>query len=143
MQFSLLQRFRRGADLKAVDRYKPKYENKEQQEEAKGRENEWYRENVLTEEQKALETKNKVEKGRYIKALKELIREKGSKLNPHSEEMPALCSCGALMENIRQLQSKSDNFSATSTLQSRYGTITSSKSTMTRVSGLGSSMDNF
>ena len=62
-------------------------------------------------------------------------------MNPHSEDMPSLCSCGALMENVRQLQSNKNNFDGTSSLQSRYGTIASSKSTMTRVSGIG--MDNF
>ena len=65
------------------------------------RENQWYRENVVTEEQKQVEKKSKVEKGRYITALKALIREKGAKLNPLSEDMPALCGCGAMAENIR------------------------------------------
>lgn len=48
-----------------------------------------------------MEKKTKVEKGRYITALKALIREKGAKLNPMSEDMPALCNCGAMAENIK------------------------------------------
>ena len=56
---------------------------------------------MLTDEQKAYQQKSKVEKRRYIGALKALIKEKGAKLNPLSEDVPALCSCGAMVNNIK------------------------------------------
>jgi hypothetical protein len=39
-----------------------------------------------------------VEKNRYLKALKALVKEKGEKLD--GGEIPSLCSCGALNENL-------------------------------------------
>ena len=63
-QFSMVQRFRKGKDLKAIDKYKPKYENSEQLAEIREKENAWLRENILTDEQKQVEMKSKVEKGR-------------------------------------------------------------------------------
>ncbi len=43
-----------------------------------------------------------VEKSRYLKALKALVKEKGEKLN--GEEIPNLCSCGALNENLASMK---------------------------------------
>jgi len=40
-------------------------------------------------------------------ALKVLVKEKGSKMNPDSSSIPALCSCGAQMENIKQIKRSS------------------------------------
>lgn len=102
MQFSLLQRFRKGRDLRAVDKARPPQDESERQE-LRDREAQWYRENVLTDEQKAYQAKNKVEKRRYIGALKALIKEKGAKLNPLSEDVPSLCSCGAMIDNIKRI----------------------------------------
>ena len=110
----MLQRLRKGKDLKAIDKSKPKFESKEEADAIANRENEWFRENVLTEEQKVVEKKTKVEKGRYINALKALIKEKGAKLNPLSEDMPSLCSCGAQMENIRTLSNHTSKMSTIS-----------------------------
>ena len=69
------------------------------------REHAWYRENVLTDEQKAYQQKSKVEKRRYIGALKALIKEKGAKLNPLSEDVPALCSWEMAGEDFRNCPS--------------------------------------
>jgi hypothetical protein len=55
----------------------------------------------VTDEQRELEKKSKVEKARYIAALKALVKEKGAKMNPESASIPALCSCGAQIENIK------------------------------------------
>lgn len=44
--YSMLQRFRSGKDVKAVDKYKPKYSNREEMDEMRGKENEWYRQNA-------------------------------------------------------------------------------------------------
>ena len=44
----------------------------------------------MTEEEK----KHQVEKTRYLKALKALVKEKGEKLD--NGDIPNLCSCGAL-----------------------------------------------
>ena len=95
MQYSLAQRFRRGKDLCAIDKTRPPVDDQERQE-LRDRENQWYRDNILTDDQKAVENKSKVEKRRYIGALKALIKEKGAKLNPLSEDVPALCGCGAM-----------------------------------------------
>jgi hypothetical protein len=46
--------------------------------------------------------KQKVEKSRYIKALKALVKEKGEKLS--GEEIPNLCNCGALNENLLSMK---------------------------------------
>ena len=70
----------------------------------KERENQWIRENTVTEEQKDLEKKSKVEKARYISALKALVKEKGAKMNPDNGTIPALCGCGAQIENIKQMK---------------------------------------
>lgn len=59
------------------------------------------RENVQTEEEKEKEKKAKVEKARYVAALKALVQEKGQKLNPDNGEIPPLCSCGAMVDNIK------------------------------------------
>jgi hypothetical protein len=106
-QFSMVQRFRKGKDLKAIDKYKPKYENSEQLAEIREKENAWLRENILTDEQKQVEMKSKVEKGRYVNALKALVREKGAKMNGDGGAIPALCNCGAMNENIKQIRSQS------------------------------------
>lgn len=73
----MLQRFRNNRDFNAVDKYKPKYKTPEEADEVRSKENTWWRANAVTEEQKEVEQKNKVEKGRYIAAMKALIREKG------------------------------------------------------------------
>ena len=57
----------------------------------------------MTDEQRELEKKSKVEKARYIAALKVLVKEKGAKMNPESGSIPALCSCGAQIENIKEV----------------------------------------
>lgn len=59
------------------------------------------RDNTITEEQRELEKKSRIEKARYIAALKALVKEKGAKMNPENGSIPALCSCGAQLENIR------------------------------------------
>jgi hypothetical protein len=41
-----------------------------------------------------------LEKERYIKALKVLVNEKGAKMSQN--EMPNLCSCGALRNNVQK-----------------------------------------
>ena len=43
-----------------------------------------------------------MEKGRYLKALKALVKEKGEKLD--GGEIPSLCSCGALGENLQSMK---------------------------------------
>lgn len=103
-QFSMLQRFREGRSFQAVDRYKPKNIEKEEQQAIRDRENQWIRENTVTDEQRELEKKSKIEKARYITALKALVKEKGAKMSPDSGNIPALCSCGAQIENIKQLK---------------------------------------
>ena len=57
-KFSMLQRFRNNKNLKDVDRFRPK-ENKE---ELKAKENEWWRNNAQTQEERDIEKKSKVEK---------------------------------------------------------------------------------
>lgn len=91
----MLQRFREGKNYHAIDRYKPKNLEKEEQQQIKDRENQWIRENTITDEQRELEKKSKLEKARYIAALKALVKEKGAKMNPENSSIPALCSCGA------------------------------------------------
>lgn len=99
-RYSMLQRFRTGKNFKEVDKFKPK-ENKE---ELKQKENEWWRNNAQTQEERELEKKSKVEKARYVAALKALVQDKGKKLNPQTGEIPPLCSCGAQVENINSLK---------------------------------------
>jgi hypothetical protein len=73
-QFSMLQRFRRNCDFKAPDRYKPKNVDEIQE----IRENEsMLKGSIRTEEQKKEEKQSKKEKGRYIQALKVLVKENG------------------------------------------------------------------
>ena len=72
-QYSMLQRFRANRDFKAVDKYKPKYTTPEEADEVRSKENSWWRTNAVTEEQKEVEQKTKVEKGRYLKELKALV----------------------------------------------------------------------
>lgn len=103
-QFSMLQRFREGRNFHAIDRYKPKNLEKEEQQAIRDRENQWIRENTVTDEQRELEKKSKIEKARYIAALKALVKEKGAKMNPDSGSIPPLCGCGAQIENIKQLR---------------------------------------
>jgi len=43
-----------------------------------------------------------VEKSRYITALKALVHQKALKFNPQNQEIPNLCSCGAMAENLKQ-----------------------------------------
>lgn len=76
---------------------------KEEQQAIRDRENQWIRENTVTDEQRELEKKSKLEKQRYIAALKALVKEKGAKMNPDNSHIPALCSCGAQIENIKQM----------------------------------------
>ena len=49
-----------------------------------------------------------VEKGRYLKALRALVKEKGGKLD--GGEIPNLCSCGALNENLLQFKKGKEGF---------------------------------
>ena len=98
-KFSMLQRFRQSKDFRAIDRYKPQCENIE---EIKDQEKSWMRQNVQTEEEREKEKKSKVEKARYLTALKALVQEKGQKMNPDNGEIPPLCSCGAMLDNIKQ-----------------------------------------
>lgn len=48
-RYTQLQRFRKGKNLKAVDKYKPELDEQKRKE-VRDRENQWYRENVITEE---------------------------------------------------------------------------------------------
>jgi hypothetical protein len=68
-QFSMLQRFRQNKSLKEVDKFKAR-ENKE---ELKSKENEWWRNNAQTQEERDVEKKSKVERARYLAALKALV----------------------------------------------------------------------
>lgn len=45
--------------------------------------------------------KQQLEKDRYIKALKQLVHEKGARIS--QSDMPNLCSCGALRQNIEKM----------------------------------------
>jgi hypothetical protein len=36
-----------------------------------------------------------------LTALKALVKEKGQKMNPENGEIPPLCSCGAMIDNIK------------------------------------------
>ena len=94
----MLQRFRQNKDFRAPDRYKSKNVNFE---EVKEKEGEWYRENAQTVQQKEKEKKDKTEKGRYLQALKVLVKENGRKMNPEHGDIPALCNCGAQQENMK------------------------------------------
>ena len=77
-KFSLLQRFRQSKNLKQVDRFRPQ----EKKEELKQKENEWWRNNAQTQEEREIEKKSKVERARYLTALKALVQDKGKKVNP-------------------------------------------------------------
>ena len=48
--------------------------------------------------------KSKIEKGRYVNALKALVSEKGAKMNGDGRAIPSLCNCGAMCENIKQIR---------------------------------------
>ena len=103
-KFSLLQRFRQSKNLKEVDRFRPK----EKKEELKQKENEWWRNNAQTQEEREVEKKSKVERARYLTALKILVQDKGKKVNPQNGEIPPLCSCGAQVENINSIKKGED-----------------------------------
>ena len=62
--------------------------------EIKSKESSWWRTNAITEEQKEMEAKSKVEKGRYLLALKKLVNEKGKSMG--DGDLPSLCNCGAM-----------------------------------------------
>ena len=47
-KFTMLQRFRQNRDLRAVDKYKPKYSNREEMDEIKDKENSWWKVNAQT-----------------------------------------------------------------------------------------------
>ena len=49
-EYSMLQRFRGNRDLKAVDKYKPKFASAEEADEVRSKENTWWRANAVTEE---------------------------------------------------------------------------------------------
>jgi len=49
-EYSMLQRFRGNRDLKAVDKYKPKFVSAEEADEVRSKENSWWRTNAVTEE---------------------------------------------------------------------------------------------
>ena len=104
-QFSMLQRFRQNKSLKEVDKFKAR-ENKE---ELKAKENEWWRNNAQTQEDRDHEKKSKVERARYLAALKALVQDKGKKMNPANGEIPPLCSCGAQIENISNIKKGDEN----------------------------------
>ena len=53
-RYTQLQRFRKGKNLKAVDKYKPELGD-QMRKEVRDRENQWYRDNVITEEQKEVQ----------------------------------------------------------------------------------------
>ena len=106
-KFSLLQRFRQSKNLKEVDKFKPI--TKENKEELKQKENEWWRNNAQTKEEREVEKKSKVERARYLTALKALVQDKGKKTNPQNGEIPPLCSCGAQVENINQVKKGEEN----------------------------------
>lgn len=103
----MLQRFRKGKDLKAPDRFKSKL--LETDNELRDKEEMWWRTNVQTEEQKQEEKKAKTERSRYIQALKVLVKENGQKMNPENGSIPALCNCGAQQENISKIKSGGDS----------------------------------
>ena len=101
-KFSMLQRFRQSKDFRAPDKYKPKVIDDETN--LKEQESEWYKNNVQTEQQRKEAHQKEVEKGRYLKALKVLVKENGKKMNPENGDIPALCSCGAQYENIKTIK---------------------------------------
>ena len=51
--------------------------------------------------------KSKIEKGRYVNALKALVSEKGAKMNGDGGAIPSLCNCGVMCENIKQIRLQS------------------------------------
>ena len=105
----MLQRFRQNKDLKSIDKYKPKIEDNEDAAQIKETENAFFKNNVQTEEQKEAEKKKSTEKARYLKALKALVQEKGQKMNPENGEIPALCKCGAQLENIKNIKKTTES----------------------------------
>ena len=66
------------------------------------KENKWWLSQQASQAQQEQEHKTRLERTRYLKALKALVKEKGEKLN--GEEIPNLCSCGALNENLVSLK---------------------------------------
>eukprot|EP00347_Sterkiella_histriomuscorum_P012198 403369519 len=120
-EYSMLQRFRQNRDFKQVDKFVTGVSgNQTKQSQKKGnstafnsaqnKENKWWL-SGNTQGMSEQEKKQKVEKTRYLKALKALVKEKGEKLS--GEEIPNLCSCGALGENLQSLKKaggKSEGF---------------------------------
>lgn len=53
------------------------------------------------------QAKKQVEKERYLTALKVLVSEKGSRIS--ESDIPNLCSCGALKENVTSAKNKGGN----------------------------------
>lgn len=106
-QFSMLQRFRQNKSLKEVDKFRARENGNK--EELKSKENEWWRNNAQTQEERDLEKKSKVERTRYLAALKVLVQDKGKKINPTNGEIPPLCSCGAQVENINSVKKGDEN----------------------------------
>lgn len=85
--YSMLQRLRGKRDLKQVDRFKSRMsENKE---------NISRYMNPTAASQAQQQAK---EKDRYLKALKALVYDKGEKKS--KAQIPSICSCGALAENL-------------------------------------------
>lgn len=105
---SMLQRFRSGKNFRAVDKYRSQLVENDQETKAnvKQMEDSWYRENVQTQEEREIEKKSKVEKERYVAALKALVQEKGQKKDPDNGEIPPLCSCGAMTDNVKNAQKR-------------------------------------
>jgi len=65
-EYSMLQRFRQNKNFRQIDKYKPKAATKEELLEIKEREHDWWNQNAVTKQQKIVEQKQVVEKGRYI-----------------------------------------------------------------------------
>ena len=98
----MLQRFRQNKDFNQPDRSKPKSKKVTYNNNTTGndKENKWWIGNGQQTEQ---EKKQTVEKERYLKALKALVKEKGEKFDIGGE-IPNLCSCGALGDNILSMK---------------------------------------
>ncbi|CDW86997.1 UNKNOWN [Stylonychia lemnae] len=102
-EYSMLQRFRQNRDFRQPDRYVAQQKTTKQANyysSQADKENKWWlqQQNGITEQ----ELKQKTEKTRYLKALKALVKEKGEKLD--GGEIPNLCSCGALGENLQSMK---------------------------------------
>ena len=83
--------------MKGIDKYqKPAKKNGAKKDD---KENKWWLENKTSS---LADRRHQVEKGRYLKALKALVYEKGEKLE--GGEIPNLCSCGALGENLKEMK---------------------------------------